>query len=121
MMPKAAEWAEVVFEQLIELYSWGFGDANARLIVGGVVLLLLVGITIWSAVSAFHDVSGMLVTVIKALLKVCVALLFGSICIRFYHFAFPDEQTRTEAIKAAQQTYDETHSWVVAKWLKGFV
>ena len=120
-MPKAVEWAEFVFEQTVELYSWGFGDANARLIVGSVVLLFLVGITVWSAVSAFHDVSGMLVTVVKALLKVCVALLFGSMCIRFYQYAFPDEQARVEAVEVARKTYDETQSWVVMKWMRGFV
>ena len=120
-MPKAAAWAEAVFEQLVELYSWGFGDKNARMIVGSVVLLFLVGITIWSAVSAFHDVSGLLVTVIKALLKVCLALLFGSMCVRFYQYAFPDEKARAEAVEAARQTYNDTQSWVVTKWLKGFV
>jgi len=121
MTPKAAEWLVAAYAQVVDFVGWSFGTERAHMIVGGAVLLVLLAVTLWATVSAFQDISGMITTVLRAAIKVALAVFFGTLMMRFYAFHSPNDEVRDEATRAARAAAEDAHTWFASKWLRSIL
>lgn len=108
------EKGQWLFSTAVEVYSWGFGEKNAQLVVGSVALLLLGVITLMTAFHVFREMGAIGVKLMKLILLAALALFLGSLMPPLYSFVFPDEQSRQQAQEAASTLVNETSSWALS-------
>jgi hypothetical protein len=109
------------FEAIVDAYAWGFGQSNARFVVGSLAITILVLITLLTAFCAFREVGAIGMKLIKLMFTLALALFLGSLVIPTYEYVFPTEAERLEAETVARHATEAAKSWALSQWWKRLV